>query len=121
MAAVLAVTVCACARDRAKKPEENIYPADYKVQIVAQVRGQLDDPKDIRDALVAEPVLKASLVTPRYIACVRFNAKDRSGAYKGSKDMAAYFYEGKITQVVDASLELCGNAAFQPFPELQRP
>jgi len=121
MAAALAVTVCACTRDLVKKPEENIYPADYKAQIVAQMRLQLDDPRDIRDAYIAEPVLKISQVTPRYIACVRFNAKDRSGSYKGIKDMAAYFYEGKITQVVDASLELCGNAAFQPFPELQRP
>ena len=115
MAALLAITTCSCAHQRAKKPEENIYPADYKAQIVAQVRRQLGDVRDIRDAYVAEPVLKTSstTVTPRYIACVRF---------KGSKLMAAYFYEGQITQVVvDASPELCDNAVFQPFPELQRP
>jgi hypothetical protein len=123
MAALLAITVCGCAEDQAKKPEENVYPANYRAQIVAQVRRQLDDLRDIRDAYIAEPVIKISSysATPRYIACIRFNARDRSGTSKGS-NMAAYFYAGQITQLVDASGDpkLCGDANVQPFPELQR-
>jgi hypothetical protein len=116
-AALVVLAVCACAQEKPKKIEENIYPTDYKAQIADRVHAQLD-PKDIRDAYVAEPALKTSLSTPRYVACVRFKAADSGGAFK-DKDMAAYFYAGRITQVVDASAELCGNAAFQPFRELQ--
>jgi hypothetical protein len=121
MTALLVITLCACASEKPKPIEENIYPADYRTQIVDRLRLLLDNPNNILDAYVAEPVLKTPQGTPRYIACVRFNAKDRSGNYRGSKDMAAYFFAGKINQIVDASAELCGGAFFQPFPELQRP
>jgi hypothetical protein len=121
MVALVAITVGGCANNQVKPVDENIYPADYRTQIVDRLRLLLDNPNNILDAYVAEPVLKTPQGTPRYIACVRFNAKDRSGNYRGSKDMAAYFFAGKINQVVDASAELCGGAFFQPFPELQRP
>lgn len=116
-AVLMVLAVCACAQEKPKKIEENIYPTDFKTQIADRVRAQLD-PQKIRDAYIAEPVLKTSLPTPRYVACLRFKAADSSGAYK-DKDMAAYFYAGRITQVVDSNAELCGNAPFQPFRELQ--
>jgi hypothetical protein len=116
-AALVALAVCACAQEKPKPIEENIYPTDYKAQIADRVRAQLNT-QNIRDAYIAEPALKTSLSTPRYIACLRVKAADSSGAYK-DKNMAAYFYAGRVTQVVDASAELCGNAAFQPFRELQ--
>jgi hypothetical protein len=120
MTALITMMVCACAKDPPKPIEDNIFPADYRAQIVALLRRQVDNPNNILDAYVAEPVLKTSQGTSRYIVCVRFNAKDRGGNYRGSKDVAAYFYAGKINQIADASAELCGNAVFQPFPELQR-
>ena len=121
MVALLALAVCGCANNTLKPVEENIYPADYRTQIVDRLRIQLENPSNIVDAYVAEPVLKTPQGTARYIACVRFNAKDRNGNYNGPRNMAAYFLSGKLTQIVDANAELCANAAFQPFPELQRP
>ena len=50
---------------------------------------------------------------------MRFNSTDSGGAYKGNKFYAAYFYAGKVTEVVDATVEECDKAAFLPFPELQ--
>jgi hypothetical protein len=116
--ALLALAVCACAREKPKPIEENAAPVDYRAQVAEQVRRQLN-PKNVRDAYIAEPVLKTSLPTPRFIACLRFNATDSSGAYRGSKDYAAYFYGGKITQIVNASVEQCDRADYLPFPELQ--
>ena len=58
--------------------------------------------------------------TTRYIACIRFNGKNKDGQYTGSKDMAAYFVTTRLTQIVNADREMCGNAAYQPFPELQK-
>jgi hypothetical protein len=117
-AALIVLAVCACAKEEKPKPiEANIAPADFRTQVAGQVRRQLA-PKNIKDAYVAEPELKTFLPTPRYIACVRFNSAESSGAYKGYKFYAAYFYAGKVTQVVDATVEQCDKAAFQPFPEL---
>jgi len=117
--ALLALAVCACAKQEKPKPiEANVTPADFRTQVADQVRLQLA-PRNVKDAYVAEPVLKTALPTPRYVACVRFNSTDNSGAYKGNKFYAAYFYAGKITQVVDATVEQCDKAAFLPFPELQ--
>jgi Flp pilus assembly protein TadD len=118
-AALLALAVCACAEhDKPKRIEENVSPADFRTQVADQVRRQLA-PRNIQDAYIAEPVLKSSLSTPRYVACVRFNSTDNSGASKGNKYYAAYFYAGKITGIVDATVEQCDKAAFLPFPELQ--
>jgi hypothetical protein len=119
--ALLAVALCACAGSGAQKPQENVYPTNYRPEVVSLLRRKLDDPYGIREAAIAEPVLKsASSGSPRYIACVRFNAKDKDGTYQGAKEFAAYFFAGELTQVVDASREQCGNAAYQPFPELEK-
>ncbi len=119
-AALLALAVCACATTEKPKPEEaNIAPADFRTQVADQVRLQLS-PKGVRDAYIAEPVLKTFLPTPRFVACVRFNSMDNGGANKGNKAFAAYFYAGKITQVVEATVEQCDKANYLPFPELLR-
>jgi hypothetical protein len=119
-AALLALAACACAtKEKPKLEETNIAPADFRTQVADQVRLQLS-PKGVRDAYIAEPVLKTFLPTPRFIACVRFSSMDSSGAYKGNKAFAAYFYAGKITQVVEATVEQCDRADYLPFPELLR-
>ena len=43
------------------KVDDNVFPSDYKEDIIYQLRQQLDDPYDVRDAFIAAPVLKTSL------------------------------------------------------------
>jgi hypothetical protein len=113
LAAAVAVTACACS-SKQPKIEENIFPADYKAQIVRHLRMQSDYRLNLRDAYVAPPLMKAYQSTARYISCIRFTAQD------DSKEMAAFFFSGGLTQVVNAPPELCANAAYEPFPELQK-
>jgi len=115
--ATIALAVGACAKDPPKE-QSNIFPADYKAQILKRLRMHLEDPTNLRDAYLAEPVLRNYQATTRYIACLRYNAKEQ-GQYAGGKEMAAFFYEGQITQIVPAG-ELCANAAYLPFPEAQK-
>jgi hypothetical protein len=118
-AAFVAVVLGACASDSSKqKIEENVFPDDYKARILRQLRAQLNDPSNIRDAYLAPPLMKVTGATPRYIACVRFSAKDKDGAYE-AREMAAYFYAGSLTQITNASPGLCAASDYQPFPELQ--
>jgi hypothetical protein len=119
MAAILAAVLCACASDKNQKVEENIYPADYQAQIVKYLRLNLPDPTNIRNAYLAAPAMKVYKEVPRYIACLKFDARDRGGDYD-SKGMAVFFFNGSATQFVETMPELCVNAAYQPFPDLQK-
>ena len=117
---LVALALCTCTREKPKPFEENPAPVDYRAQIVDQVRRQLN-PRNVSDAYVTEPALKTSLQTPRFISCLRFTSTDAGGAPRGSREYAAYFYAGKITQLVNATPEQCGGANYQPFPELLPP
>jgi hypothetical protein len=122
-AAVAALALAACSSfipQKEKPVEENLYPKNYKTAILARLRDQLPDEKGIRSAFLAEPVLKPRDAVTRYIACIRFDAKDNRGQYRGNKEYAAFFYNGELTQIVDAPRELCEKSAYQPFPELER-
>jgi hypothetical protein len=119
--ALLAVTLCACAGlGDDKKPEENIFPTEYKTRIRERLDLQVFDARSIRDAYIAEPALKPRGAVTRYIACVRFDAKDERGQYLGNKEYAAFFFQGLLTQIVDATREMCDGALYRPFPELEK-
>jgi hypothetical protein len=118
--ALLAITLCACSSTGEKKVDENVYPADYKARIREWLALQLDDPKSIRDAYIAEPTLKARGAVTRYIVCLKFDSKDERGLYQGNKEFAAFYYAGQITQIAEATREMCENALYRPYPELEK-
>jgi hypothetical protein len=120
MAALLlpAFALAGCAAPEEKKIEENIYPKDYKAEILTYVNTQAGDPSGIRDAFISEPALVTAGAATRYIACMRYTPKE-DGKYAGIREMAVYYYAGRMTQMVKATPDLCGKAVYQPFPELQ--
>ena len=52
-------------------------------------------------------------------SCVRFNAKAPTGGYAGVREHMAIFLAGKLDQM-GVTRELCKDAAYEPFPELER-
>jgi hypothetical protein len=121
IAAALALAACSSFIPEKEKPvEENLYPKGYKAAILDRLRAQLPDPKGIRAAFLAEPVLRSRDSATRYIACIRFDAKDDRGRYQGNKEYAAFFYGGDLTQIVGAPRDVCDKSAYQPFPELEK-
>lgn len=105
-----------------KQPEENpnIFPADYKSEILLTMTTMLEDPTNIRGAFISEPVLRPAGKDERYVICVRSDSRNANKHYTGSKDRIGYFYAGHLNQLVDATKEQCGNAAYKPFPELEK-
>jgi hypothetical protein len=130
LVAGLALLLGACASQHrsgayGSAEEINSFPATYKADIQAAMHVYLNDPTSIRDAAISEPVLKpASAAMPeRYMACVRFNAKRTATVYAGMKEIAAVFLAGRFDQFIDSpkeEQELCANAAYTPFPELEK-
>jgi hypothetical protein len=118
--AIVATALAACADDKKKAEEPNIFPANYKNEILDTMTKTLDDPTNVRDAFITEPVLSQAVREQRYIVCVRYNARNLNRHYLGSADRIGYFYGGHLNQLVDATKEQCGKAPYKPFPELEK-
>jgi hypothetical protein len=124
-ALVLCLALGACSHNApaatvVENPELNAPPTDYRREIVAAMHAYLNDPTGIRDAEIAQPAIKTVSNLQRYIVCVRFNAKKRGSEYAGVKEVAAVFMVGRFDHFVDKAKELCADASFTPFPELQK-
>jgi len=102
---------------------QNIYPAGYKNDLLAFLRTYLNDPSQIRGAAVSPPQRKVVGPAERFVACVRYRARKSDGQYAPSKDGVAVYVSGKLDRFFDAPTavrELCKDAAFAPFPELEK-
>ena len=121
LTSAFAMSLLACSSGSKKESEENpnIFPSDYKNEILNTMTSSLDDPTNVRSAYISEPALRPAGKEERYVVCVRSDSRDVSKRYSGVKDRIAIFYGGHITQLVDATREQCGNAAYRPFPELE--
>ena len=97
----------------------NAFPANYREEILAYQRSFLNDPSGICGAGITQPVVKSVGSTERYVVCVRFDAKGPTGAYAGAREHLAIFLAGKLDQM-GATREQCKDAAYEPFPELER-
>ncbi len=95
-------------------------PANYKADILSFMRTYLNDPSGVRDAFLSEPSQQTIEGTSRYASCLRYNAKKTGGQYAGSKDSLVLFRGGRLDRVVDNARERCRDAAYKPFPELER-
>jgi hypothetical protein len=100
--------------------EANILPANYRADAIAFLRTWLNDTSNVRDASIAEPALKQAGRVERYIVCVKFNAKNSSGQYEGTKERMIVFLAGRLDTMVDVRRDECAGAKYQPFPELER-
>jgi len=116
------MSLLACSSGSKKEPEENpnVFPSDYKNEILNTMTNLLDDPTNVRNAYISEPALRAASKEQRYVVCVRSDSRDSARQYTGIKDHVAIFYGGHLTQLIDATKEQCGNAAYRPFPELEK-
>ncbi len=114
---------------KARWDDQNVYPQNYKSDLLAFLRTYLNDPTHIRQAGVSQPALKSAGPGERYVSCVRYNARSSGGQYPGAHDSAVVFVSGKLDRFLDggkhlegsrAVRELCKDAAYAPFPELER-
>jgi hypothetical protein len=100
----------------------NIYPQNYKSEILAAMHAYSNDPTGIRDATMSTPMLKSVGNTTRYIVCLRFNGKQDNGMYAGDKLIVAEFFVGRFNDFLDtnAAREPCAGVTLMPFPELEQ-
>lgn len=122
MMAALALALAACSSDSKKdaEPEPNILPTNYKLEVIETLTRTLDDPTNVREAAISEPELRTAGRDQRYTVCVRYNPRDLAHRYIGTTVRIGYFFGGHLNQLVEATPEQCGRAAYKPFPELEK-
>lgn len=92
----------------------NLYPANYRQQIVVMLRTLLANRVDYQNALVAPPALKPVPDSPNlhYVVCLQFTNRTEH------RDKVVLFLGGEPQQYVDATPQECDGAAYQPYTEL---
>jgi hypothetical protein len=134
-AVTLVVALAGCGSGRLREEREtriNVYPDNYRTDLLAALHTYVSDPTHIRDAYVSDPAITPIGTQNRYAACVRFNARNSDGRYTGSRDVLAVFVAGRFDQFVDPSTgpanpssqanlvkELCSQAEYKRFPEVE--
>lgn len=129
-ASLAALALGGCATDVGPSPAElkanweaqNIFPQNYKTDLLAFLRTYLNDPSHVRGAAVSTPQLKDFGPAQRYMACVRYTERQSDGKYAAAKDGVAMYVSGKLDRFFDEPRqvrELCKDAALVPFPELE--
>ena len=106
---------------KAQWDAQNVFPQNYKNDLMAFLRTYLNDPTHVRNASVSQPDLKQVGPGQRYVACVRYNARV-DGKYAGVKDGVATFVSGKLDRYFSTPQdvkEFCKDAVYAPFPELE--
>lgn len=124
LAVLCALALGGCASDwyvgKPKEPEPNLFPANFKNEILDTITPLLTDPTNVRDAFISDPVLTEVGKDQRYAACIRYNPRDAQRRYTGNTVRIAYFFGGHLNQLVEAKPEQCSKAAYKPFPELEK-
>jgi hypothetical protein len=118
--AIVAGALAGCSSSKQSEADPNIFPAKYKEEILSTLLETLTDSTNVRGAYISDPAVSMVAKDQRYTVCVRYNARNASRQYEGSTDRIAYFYGGHLNQLVAASKEQCGNAAYKPFTELEK-
>jgi hypothetical protein len=95
--------------------DPNLMPQNYRKQIAVYLSMELMDRADFRGARISPQVLKpVGGSEPRYVVCLQFDGHSQI------KGKMVIYLAGDITQFVDATPALCGDAVYQPFTELEQ-
>ncbi len=65
------------------------FPTNYRADLLAFMRTYLNDPVGVRGATLAEPVQRTVGGNMRYVACVRYSAKDSTTATRRCRNAAS--------------------------------
>jgi hypothetical protein len=101
--------------------ENQPFPANYRAELLAFLRTYLNEPRGVREAVIAEPAQRKVGGRLRYVVCLRFNARASvGGAYAGAKERAAVYIDGRLDRLVENPDDLCGGVTYAAFPELEK-
>ncbi|MDE2378301.1 hypothetical protein [Bradyrhizobium sp.] len=96
------------------------FPDNYRTEAVAFMRTYLNNPVGVRDAAIADPVVREVGGRPFYVACLRYTPRESDGTYRATRERAIVYINGRLDRVAERTSELCAGAVYAPFPELEK-
>jgi hypothetical protein len=96
------------------------YPANYKAELLAFLRTYLNDPVGVREASMAEPVQRSVGGRLRFVSCLRYNARESDGSYRGAREHGVVYIDGRLDRIIENVTDTCAGAAYAPFPEMEK-
>jgi hypothetical protein len=96
------------------------FPDNFRSETLALMRTYLNNPVGVRDASMADPVLREVGGRQFYVSCLHFTPRETDGSYRGMRERAVLFVNGRADRAVDRAGELCAGAVYAPFPELEK-
>lgn len=127
-ATMLAVLLAACATDNNdsvsytadRGVDSQPFPANYRADLLAFLRTYLNDPQGVRAAMIAQPVQRTVGGRLRYVACLRYSAREEGGRNGPVRVRAALFVDGRLDRLIEDGGEICENVTLAPFPEMEK-
>ena len=96
------------------------YPDNYRSEVLAFMRTYLNDPVDVHDAAMADPVQRTVGGRVRYVSCLRFTPRESDGSYRETRERGILFVSGRLDRVVEQAGDICAGAVYAPFPDLEK-
>src|SRR5882762_2716947 len=96
------------------------FPNNYRTETLAFMRTYLNNPVGVREGAIANPVQRTIGGRLRYVACVRYSAKDLDGGYRPAVERGVLFVDGRLDRIIENATESCAGVSYASFPELER-
>jgi hypothetical protein len=96
------------------------FPKNYRAEVLSFLKTYLNNPVGVRDAMLAEPVERVVGGRQRYLACVRFSARESDDGYREPRERAMVFVDGRLDRIIENAAEPCAGLAYAPFPDLEK-
>lgn len=104
----------------AASPGLQPFPEHYRSEALAFMHAYLNDPVGVRDAAIAEPVLRTVAGRPFYVSCLHFTPRGADGSYRTMREAAILYVGGRLDRLIERPGDLCSGAVYTPFPELEK-
>lgn len=96
------------------------FPDNYRTDAVALMHSYLNNPVGVREAAMAEPVIRTVGGRPFYVGCLHYTPREADGGYRGMRERAIVYVNGRPDRVLDKTTDMCTGAVYTPFPELEK-
>ncbi len=96
------------------------FPSNYRAELLAFMKTYLNNPVGVRDAAMAEPVMRDVNGKMRYVSCLRYSARESDGSYREPRERAVLFVNGRLDRMIEKGAELCAGAALVPFQDMEK-
>jgi hypothetical protein len=96
------------------------YPNNYRTELLSFMKTYLNNPVGVHDAAMADPVQRTVGGRLRYVSCLRYSARESDGSYRGPRERAIVYVDGRLDHVAEDAGETCAGVVYAPFPDLEK-